>query len=275
LTPGWPHARLLAALDFAEATGQGMRERIDFNCDVGESFGDWRMGVDAQLIPLASSANIACGFHAGDPLHMQATVELCLQHGVAIGAHPGWPDLQGFGRRAMACSAQETYAFVLYQIGALAAFVQARGARLHHVKPHGALYNQAARDRTQADAISAAVRDFDSGLVLYGLAGSALIESAGEAGLRVAAEAFVERRYEADGSLRPRSLPGAVLERVEEAEAQLLGLLGRGEVLDIEGRPIAIAADTLCLHGDRADAAVFARRLRHLMADCGVQVSAP
>lgn len=252
-----------------------MRERIDFNCDVGESFGDWRMGADDALIPLASSANIACGFHAGDPLHMQATVELCLRHDVAIGAHPGWPDLQGFGRRAMACSAAETYAFVLYQLGALAAFVQARGARLRHVKPHGALYNQAARDRALADAIAAAVRDFDPDLVLYGLAGSALPEAGRAAGLKVAAEAFAERRYEADGSLRPRSLPGAVIERVEDAQAQVLGLLSRGEVLDIEGRPIAIEADTLCLHGDRTDALEFARGLRRLLADSGVQVVAP
>lgn len=252
-----------------------MRERIDFNCDVGESFGAWRMGADSELIPLASSANIACGFHAGDPTHMLATVELCLQHEVAIGAHPGWPDLQGFGRRAMACSAAETYALVLYQIGALAAFVQARGARLHHVKPHGALYNQAARDRELADAIARAVHDFDASLVLYGLAGSVLLDAGRKAGLKVAAEAFAERRYEADGSLRPRGLPGAVIERVDDAQAQVLGLLSRGEVLDIDGRAIAVEADTLCLHGDRPDALDFARRLRQLLADTGVQVAAP
>jgi len=252
-----------------------MRARIDFNCDVGESFGVWHMGADAELIALASSANIACGFHAGDPVHMQATVETCLRQGVAIGAHPGWPDLQGFGRRAMACNPAETHAYVLYQIGALAAFVQARGARLHHVKPHGALYNQAARDRTLADAIAAAVRDFDPALVLYGLAGSALLDAGRAVGLTVAAEAFAERRYEADGSLRPRSLPGAVIERVEDAQAQVLGLLSRGQVLDIDGRAIAIEADTLCLHGDRPDALEFARGLRRLMAESGVQVAAP
>jgi UPF0271 protein len=252
-----------------------MRRQIDFNCDVGESFGDWRMGQDAALIPLASSANIACGFHAGDPLHIQATVALCLQHGVAIGAHPGWPDLQGFGRRALACSPAETYAFVLYQIGALAGFVSARGARLHHVKPHGALYNQAARDPTLAQAVAAAVRDFAPELILYALAGSALLEAGRAAGLRVAAEAFAERSYEADGSLTPRSLPGAVLHSFEAAEAQVLGLLARGEVIARGGETVAVQADTLCLHGDRADAVEFAQRLRASLAAAGLQVSAP
>lgn len=252
-----------------------MRSRIDFNCDVGESFGDWRMGDDAALIPLASSANIACGFHAGDPLHMQAAVTLCVQHGVAIGAHPGWPDLQGYGRRALAASAEETYAYVLYQIGALQAFVQAAGARLHHVKPHGALYNQAARDPQLADAVARAVRDFDPGLKLYALAGSALIEAGRALDVQVVGEAFAERAYEADGSLTPRSLPGAVLHDYAAAEAQVLGLLARGEVLARSGEVVRVEADTLCLHGDRADAVDFAKRLRASLAAAGCAVAAP
>lgn len=252
-----------------------MRNSIDFNCDVGESFGDWRMGDDAALIPLASSANIACGFHAGDPLHMRAAVALCVRHGVAIGAHPGWPDLQGYGRRALAASAEETYAYVLYQIGALHAFVQAAGARLHHVKPHGALYNQAARDPTLADAVARAVRDFDPGLKLYALAGSALIEAGRALDVQVVGEAFAERAYEADGSLTPRSLPGAVLHDYAAAEAQVLGLLARGEVLARSGEVVRVEADTLCLHGDRADAVDFAKRLRASLAAARCAVAAP
>lgn len=252
-----------------------MRTRIDFNCDVGESFGDWRMGDDAALIPLASSANIACGFHAGDPLHMQASVALCMRHGVAIGAHPGWPDLQGYGRRALAASPAETYAYVLYQVGALAAFVRGAGGRVHHVKPHGALYNQAARDRALADAIACAVRDFDPRLKLYGLAGSALIDAGRAIGLGVVCEAFAERAYEADGSLTPRSLPGAVLHDFAAAEAQVLGLLARGELLARSGEVVRVEADTLCLHGDREDAVDFARRLRASLGAAGIEIAAP
>ena len=252
-----------------------MRRRIDFNCDVGESFGDWRMGDDAALIPLASSANIACGFHAGDPLHMRSAVKLCIEHGVAIGAHPGWPDLQGYGRRALAASAAETYAYVLYQIGALAAFVRAAGGRLHHVKPHGALYNQAARDPDLAEAVARAVFDFDPALKLYGLAGSALIGAARDLGLAPVGEAFAERAYEADGSLTPRSLPGAVLPDFAAAEAQVLGLIARGEVLARGGEVVRIDAETLCLHGDRPDAPDFARRLRASLAAAGVAIAAP
>lgn len=252
-----------------------MRRCIDFNCDVGESFGDWRMGDDAALIPLASSANIACGFHAGDPLHMRAAVTLCIEHGVAIGAHPGWPDLQGYGRRALAASPSETYAYVLYQIGALAAFVRAAGGRLHHVKPHGALYNQAARDPGLAEAVARAVFDFDPALKLYALAGSALMGAARELGLAPVGEAFAERAYEADGSLTPRALPGAVLPDFAAAEAQVLGLLARGEVLARSGEVVAVEAGTLCLHGDRPDAVDFARRLRTSLAAAGVEIAAP
>ena len=251
-----------------------MTRILDLNCDLGESLGAWRLGDDAGVLPHVSSANIACGFHAGDPQTMQATVALALAHGVALGAQPGWPDLVGFGRRALAATPAETHALVLYQIGALAAFAHAAGARLAHVKPHGALYNQAARDRALADAVAQAVRDFDPALILFGLAGSALIEAGRTLGLTVAREAFADRRYQADGSLTPRSQPGAVIDDVDAAVAQALQIATRGEAIASDGTHIAIAADTLCVHGDRPDAAVFAHRLRQALETAGVQVSA-
>ena len=251
-----------------------MTRILDLNCDLGESFGAWRLGDDAGVLPHVSSANIACGFHAGDPRTMQATVASALAHGVALGAQPGWPDLVGFGRRALAATPAETHALVLYQIGALAAFARAAGARLAHVKPHGALYNQAARDRALADAVAQAVRDFDPRLILFGLAGSALIEAGRALGLTVAREAFADRRYQADGSLTPRDQPGAVIDDVDAAVAQALRIATRGEAIAIDGARIAIAADTLCVHGDRPDAAEFARRLRQALEAAGVQVGA-
>ena len=193
---------------------------IDLNCDMGESFGRYRLGTDADLMAYITSANIACGLHAGDPVIMEGTVRLAQEHGVAAGAHPGFPDLQGFGRRAMQLTPEEAEAFVLYQIGALAAFARASGAELVHVKPHGALYNQAAQDYTMARAIARAIARFSPQLILVGLANSRLMEAGLEAGLPVACEAFVDRAYEADGSLRSRRLPGAVLHDPQQAASQ-------------------------------------------------------
>ena len=252
-----------------------MTRILDLNCDLGESFGAWRLGDDAGVLPHVSSAHIACGFHAGDPQTMRATVALALAHGVALGAQPGWPDLVGFGRRALAATPAETYALVLYQIGALAGFARAAGARLAHVKPHGALYNQATRERALADAVAQAVRDFDPHLILFGLAGSALIEAGRALGLTVAREAYADRRYQANGSLTPRGQPGAVIDDVDAAVAQALQIATRGEAIAIDGTRIAIAADTLCVHGDRPDAAVFARRLRQALDAATVHVTAP
>lgn len=252
-----------------------MTRILDLNCDLGESFGAWRLGDDAGVLPHVSSANIACGFHAGDPQTMRATVALALAHGVALGAQPGWPDLVGFGRRALAATPAETHALVLYQIGALAAFAHAAGARLAHVKPHGALYNQAARDRALANAVAQAVRDFDPSLILFGLAGSALIEAGLALGLTVAREAFADRRYQADGSLTPRSQSGALIDDIGAAVAQALLIATRGEAIAIDGTGIAIAADTLCVHGDRPDAAEFARRLRQALDAANVHVTSP
>jgi 5-oxoprolinase (ATP-hydrolysing) subunit A len=248
--------------------------RIDLNCDLGESYGAWSMGEDAAVLAHVSSANIACGFHAGDPDTMRRTVRLAAAHGVAIGAHPSLPDLQGFGRREMAVSADEAHALTLYQIGALSAFAKSSGTRLSHVKPHGALYNMAARDPALAAAIAAAVAEFDGSLILVGLAGSALPEAGRAAGLAVAAEAFCDRRYRSDGSLTPRREAGAVIHDVDAAVAQGLSIALHGEALTADGSKVMISADTLCIHGDKPDAAAFARRLRTALADAGVDVRA-
>lgn len=251
-----------------------MAQQIDLNSDIGESFGAWTMGDDAGVLAHVSSANVACGFHAGDPDTMRRTVELAVRAGVAIGAHVSLPDLQGFGRREMRIGEDEAYALTLYQIGALAAFARAAGTRLRHVKPHGALYNTAARDAGLAGAIARATFDFDPGLVLVGLAGSELPRAGARAGLRVAHEAFADRRYESDGSLTPRREPGAVIEDVDAAVAQALAIAVRGEVVTRDGGSLKLDADTLCVHGDRPGAGVFAARLRAALRDAGIAVAA-
>jgi UPF0271 protein len=243
---------------------------LDFNCDLGEGCGD-----DAAIIPLLSSANIACGFHAGDARTMRDTVALCQRHGVAIGAHPSFPDREGFGRREFQVTPDAVYSLTRQQLDALQAIAHAQGARVHHLKPHGALYNLAARDRAIADAIAEATHDVDPGLWLVGLSGSALT-AAGEAlGLRVAHEAFAERRYEADGTLTPRGRPDAVIDALDDALAQVRGLLRDGVVVARTGERVALRMDTLCLHGDRADAAAFARALRATLEAEGVRIRAP
>jgi UPF0271 protein len=247
---------------------------IDLNADLGESFGAWRMGDDAGVMPWISSANVACGFHAGDPAIMRATVALCMQHGVAIGAHVSLPDLQGFGRREMKVLPNDVYTQTLYQLGALHAFVRAAGTHLHHLKPHGALYNMAARDRALAHAIAAAVRDFNPTLILVGLAGSALVDAGRAAGLRVQHEGFCDRRYRADGSLTPRSEAGAVIEDVDAAVAQAVSIATAKEARAGDGGKVHIEADSLCVHGDRANAATFAERLHRALTSAGVQIAA-
>lgn len=251
-----------------------MTASIDLNCDMGESFGAWTMGEDAGVLAFVTSANVACGFHAGDPDTMRRTVALAAHAGVAIGAHVALPDLQGFGRREMRVSADETWAMTLYQIGALAAFARAAGTRLRHVKPHGALYTMAARDAALADAIAQAVHDFDATLVLVGLAGSELPRAGERAGLRVAHEAFADRRYASDGSLVPRREAGAVIDDIDAAVTQALAIATRGTINAYDGSPLTLHADTLCVHGDRADAATFARRLREALDGAGVRVRA-
>lgn len=247
---------------------------IDLNCDLGESYGAWQMGQDEAVLGFITSANIACGFHAGDANIMRGTVLAAVAHGVAIGAHPSLPDLQGFGRREMQVSADEVHALVLYQIGALSAFARAAGTALAHVKPHGALYNMAARDTGLADAIANAVRAFDVGLILVGLADSELTRAGARAGLRVAHEAFADRRYRSDGSLVPRREVGAVIHDVDAALAQALGIAARGKVQADDGSIIDLRADTICVHGDRPDAALFAERLQRGLIAAGFAVSA-
>ncbi|QIZ67584.1 5-oxoprolinase subunit PxpA [Geobacillus subterraneus] len=246
---------------------------IDLNCDFGESFGVYRIGQE-EILSCVTSVNIACGFHAGDPLVMRQTVQLAIRHGVAIGAHPGFPDLLGFGRRMMAVSPEEVYAYVVYQIGALSAFVKAEGGVMTHVKPHGALYNMAAKDTALSEAIAKAVYDVDPSLVLYGLAGSELIRAGQAYGLRTASEVFADRTYQADGSLTPRSDPQAVIADEDEAVKQVLTMIRDRRVRSVQGTDVSIEADTVCLHGDNEQAVRFAKRLRETLQKEGVAIEA-
>jgi 5-oxoprolinase (ATP-hydrolysing) subunit A len=249
-----------------------MNNRIDLNCDMGESFGHWAMGNDEALLACITSANIACGFHAGDPGTMRRTVQLALARGVAVGAHPGLPDMVGFGRREMAITPEEAYNLTVYQTGALMAFVRAEGGTMQHVKPHGALYTMAAQRPQLAEAIAIAVHDVDHELILVGLAGSQLILAAERAGIRAAGEAFADRRYQADGSLVPRSRPNAVITDPAEAVAQVLEIVGNGRVISVEGRHVPISAETICIHGDTPGAPEFARQVRARLEAEGVEI---
>ena len=248
--------------------------RIDLNCDMGESFGAYTMGNDLAILDYVNSANIACGFHAGDPPTIHKTVRAAIEKGVAVGAHPGLPDLQGFGRRAMAISAAEAYDIVIYQIGAVAAFAQACGGKLTHVKAHGALYNMAAKDRKLADALAKAVRDYDRSLIFYALAGSAMIDAASAIGLRAAGEVFADRTYQDDGSLTPRSQPNAMIEDEDASIAQVKRMVIDGAVRSVSGKDVRVRADTLCIHGDQPHALAFAQRIRAELARAGVDVKA-
>ncbi|PZE19341.1 LamB/YcsF family protein [Paenibacillus xerothermodurans] len=249
-------------------------KRIDLNCDLGESFGAYNLGLDEQILPFVTSANIACGFHAGDPSVMRRTVTLALDHGVAIGAHPGLPDLSGFGRRNMDVSPQEAYDMVVYQIGALAGFVKAEGGTMQHVKPHGALYNMAAKRQDLSEAIAEAVYKVDPALILFGLSGSVLIGVGEKIGLRTAEEVFSDRTYQSDGSLTPRNQPDAVIIDHEQAIAQVIGMVQQGSVRTQQGTDLPIQADTVCIHGDGAHALAFAREIRDRLIQSGVSVLA-
>ena len=244
--------------------------RIDFNCDLGEGCAD-----DAAIAPWISSASLACGAHAGDADTLRMAVALCRDHGVAIGAHPSFVDRDGFGRREQALAPGEVRTLVAGQVATVRDACAAAGAALRHVKPHGALYNLAARDPATAAAVADGVRDVDPALRLYALAGSALVDAGATAGLRVVQEAFAERRYEADGRLSPRDLPGASIDDLDAALAQLDALLRTGGVTARTGETVAIRADSLCLHGDRAGAATFARGLHAALSCAGVRIAAP
>jgi 5-oxoprolinase (ATP-hydrolysing) subunit A len=249
------------------------RAAIDLNADVGESLGPWPMGDDEHLIRLVSSVNIACGFHAGDPLTIERTIRLAIDAEAAIGAHPGYPDLVGFGRRDLDMAPDELEAALIYQIAAVAGLARAAGAELRHVKPHGALYNRAAQDQHLAETIARAVRRFSSELILVGLAGSRLVDAGRAAGLVVAAEAFPDRAYEADGSLRSRRLPGAVLIDSAAVAARAVEMARAGAVTASDGTVIPIRADTLCLHGDTPGAVEHARAVRDALEGAGVSIA--
>jgi UPF0271 protein len=242
---------------------------VDLNADLGEGAPD-----DAELLALVSSANIACGWHAGDARLMQATVAAALASGVAIGAHPSYPDRESFGRSEMQLAPADVRADLIYQIGALDALVRAAGGRLHHVKPHGALYNQAARDPELADAIAAAVLDVNPALAIYGLAGGELLKAAERAGLRAVAEVFADRGYRADGSLVARSQPGAFIENTDEAVARTLRMVREGVVQAVTGEIVPLQAQTICLHGDGPHALAFGRALHAALNQAGVQLRA-
>ncbi len=246
--------------------------QIDLNCDLGENFGHLKPFDDNLILPHITSANVACGFHAGDAVTMQKTVLLAKQHGVAVGAHPGYPDLIGFGRRNMAVSADELYAYVKYQIGALSAFTKAADHPLVHVKPHGAMYNMAADDIALANAIAKAVYDVDDKLILVGLAGSAIVKAGHQLGLQVAQEVFADRRYLDNGRLVPRSEEYAVITDVEQATEQVLQMLTTGKVTTLSGNKIDIVADTLCLHGDNQNAVDFAIKIKQQLLEHDIKI---
>ncbi|HYG53985.1 MAG TPA: 5-oxoprolinase subunit PxpA [Burkholderiales bacterium] len=245
---------------------------IDLNCDMGESYGAWKMGADEEVMPHISSANIACGFHGGDPATIRKTVSLAVDHGVAVGAHPSLPDIQGFGRRQMKISPQEMYDLVVYQAGAVEAFARAAGAKLHHIKCHGALYNMAANDEGLSEAMVRAAKDL--GVMLYVLSNSKNYEVARKAGIRVAGEVFADRGYSDDGTLFPRGQPGAMIEDPAKAVAQALGMV-EGYVVSVNGKRVDVKAETICIHGDQPGAALFAHELRNAFKQKGISVAAP
>jgi len=246
---------------------------IDLNCDMGESYGAWTMGADAEVMPHITSANIACGFHGGDPATIRRTVRLAVDHGVVIGAHPSLPDIQGFGRRPMKISAQDMYDLVVYQAGAVEAFARAAGSRLHHVKCHGALYNMAAVDEGLSEAMVKAARDL--GVMLYVLSRSKNFEVAKKAGVAVAGEVFADRGYADDGTLAPRDKPGGMIVDPARSVKQALGMIEEGYVTSLSGKRVPVAADTLCLHGDQPGAAAFAVALRTAFRERNISVAAP
>ncbi len=249
-------------------------KKIDLNCDMGESYGAWRMGADAEIMPLISSANIACGFHGGDPATIRKTVRLAVDNGVAVGAHPSLPDLQGFGRRVMKISPQDMYDLVVYQAGAVEAFARAAGARLHHVKCHGALYNMAAIDEALSEAMARAVKDLGDDVILYALSKSKSHDTAKKSGVRVAGEVFADRGYSDDGTLAPRDRPGGMIEDAARAVKQALAMIEEGYVTSLSGKRVPVSADTLCLHGDQPGAVPFAKELRQAFSARGIEIAA-
>jgi len=247
-----------------------MANTIDLNCDMGESFGMYKMGLDEEVIKYISSANIACGFHAGDPMWMRHTVKLAEEHGVAIGAHPSFPDLIGFGRRNISVSPQEAKADIVYQIGALRSFTNTQ--TIQHVKPHGAMYNQAVTDEALARAICEAVLEVDPNIILVTLSGSRWMEIAEEMGVRVAREIFADRALNSDGTLVSRSQPNAVIEDIQEVADRSLTMVTQGLATTIDGDELEVVADSLCIHGDTPGAVEMAKTLHRELSKAGVDI---
>ncbi|MBF7018545.1 5-oxoprolinase subunit PxpA [Staphylococcus sp. 18_1_E_LY] len=247
--------------------------KVDLNCDLGESFGNYKIGNDENIIPVITSANIACGFHAGDAQVMKNTVKLAQENNIGIGAHPGLPDLQGFGRRNMDLSPQEIYDIVVYQLGAINGFCAIHNAKLNHVKPHGALYQMGARDEEIAHAIAQAVHDFDPSLIFVGLSNTLLISKAQEIGLQTASEVFADRRYEANGQLVSRKESDALITDTEEAISQVVSMVKNQQVTAKNGEKISIQADTICVHGDGAHAFEFVSQIRERLSKEGISIS--
>jgi UPF0271 protein len=247
-------------------------KKIDVNCDLGESYGAYKIGQDEEMLKYVTSVNIACGFHAGDPKTMRETIERAVENQVGIGAHPGFPDLNGFGRRNMDMTPQEIYDLVVYQVGALDGFVRIAGAKLQHVKPHGALYNMAAKNESISNAIAQAVCAYDPSLILYGLSGSELIAAGKRIGLRTASEVFADRTYQQDGSLTSRKLSDAMIKEDSVAAGQVVRMVKEGRVRSLQGTDVDIQADTVCIHGDGPHALSFAQHLRTTLLESSITV---
>lgn len=249
-----------------------MKRFVDLNSDLGESFGAYKIGLDEEVLKYVSSANIACGWHAGDPIVMRKTVEAAYKNGVGIGAHPGFPDIMGFGRRNMAVSPEEAKQYTIYQLGALCGFAKAVGAKIQHVKPHGAMYNMAAKDSKLAMAIIEGIWEVDRDLIVLGLAGSEMINAAKERGLKVANEVFADRAYNSDGTLVARSLPGSMIHDKKIAISRVIRMVTEGKVTAINGEDIDIKADSICVHGDNPEAIEFVRLIKEELLKSGVEI---
>ena len=249
-------------------------KRVDLNSDLGESFGAYTIGMDEKILGVVTSVNVACGFHAGDPTVMEKTVRMAKENGVAVGAHPGFPDLQGFGRRKLAMSNDEARTCVMYQVGALRAFLEANGMQLQHVKLHGALYNMAAVDPDLSEAICRGIRSVAPDAVFLGLAGSKMAEAAQTVGLGFASEVFADRAYNDDGTLVSRKLPGAVLHDADAVIERVIRMVTEGRVRSINGVDIPIRADSICVHGDNPDALDFVYKIRNALEKAGIEVAA-
>lgn len=249
-----------------------MLRSVDLNCDMGEGFGAYRIGADRELMKYITSANIACGFHAGDMSTIRATVKLALEHDVAIGAHPGLPDLAGFGRREMSITPKEAYELTVYQLGAVWAFAKSEGGSVAHVKPHGALYNMAARDRGLAEAIAEAICKVDASIMLFGLADSELTRAGEALGLRAIHEVFADRMYEADGALTPREVEGAVIGDASAAVAQAVRIVSQGKVRTRQQTELQLKADSICVHGDTPGSLDYVIQLREQLKQAGIAV---